>query len=193
MNLSDAFGQWSADIKPAVIAEYGADDAVALSESWNDYTDALCKDGDLCALQYHFCPAFDEPMPDDDPGFILESMGVDMTSRRVDQRPTIVEWPAEASHWIVTIQYRGIVVSTYFSMGSARLGEPELADVMSCLLFDADAADQTFDDWCADFGYDTDSRKAFATYDACAQTARGLNSMFTPAELAQLRELFADY
>lgn len=47
---------------------------------------------------------------------------------------------------------------------------PTLDDVLYCLVSDADAAEMTFRDWCDNFGYDTDSRKAFDTYHACQET-----------------------
>lgn len=97
------------------------------------------------------------------------------------------EWPHFA--WSVTIKYERRVYSCPYSTGTglSRLQlacervhggistprgnmkptEPPLADVLSSLLSDASNADTTFEDWCGDFGYDTDSRKALATYLAC--------------------------
>lgn len=40
------------------------DDAPMQSESWCDYTDHLCRDGDITDAQYHYAPAFDDDMPD---------------------------------------------------------------------------------------------------------------------------------
>lgn len=51
---------------------------------------------------------------------------------------------------------------------------PGLADVLSCLMSDACGAEDTFEGWCGDFGYDTDSRKALATYLACQETRGAL-------------------
>ena len=70
---------------------------------------------------------------------------------------------------------------------------PSTCDVLHSLLMDATAFEQTFEDWCSDFGYDTDSRKAEQTYQACVAEGRALASAFTPAELATLRESFQDY
>ena len=70
---------------------------------------------------------------------------------------------------------------------------PTAASVLCCLLSDADSADQSFADWCSDFGYDTDSRKALDTYIACGEIARGLRKVFSPEQLAHLRELLEDY
>jgi hypothetical protein len=73
------------------------------------------------------------------------------------------------------------------------LPAPPIADILYSLLMDGDAADETFDDWCSNYGYDTDSRSAEATYNACRDTGRQLQRMFTRAELSALREAFQDY
>ena len=40
-------------VLPDVIAKYGEDDQVAINEAFNDWTDMLCKDGDLHDEQYN--------------------------------------------------------------------------------------------------------------------------------------------
>lgn len=70
---------------------------------------------------------------------------------------------------------------------------PTAASVLYCLISDAGAIDQSFDDWAGDFGMDTDSRKALATYEACCDTGRELRRIFTPAQRAELSELLQDY
>jgi hypothetical protein len=51
------------------------------------------------------------------------------------------------------------------------------ADVLDSLAHDASSADQSFGDWCGDYGYDTDSRKAERTYNACRQTMFDLRKL----------------
>lgn len=71
---------------------------------------------------------------------------------------------------------------------------PKLQDALYCLLMDAQASQyQDFEDWADNFGYDRDSRSAEKTYQACLSTARDLATLFTPAELERLGELFQDY
>jgi hypothetical protein len=41
------------EIEPAVIAQYGADDKFALNEAFNDWTDSLCKDGEISNYVYN--------------------------------------------------------------------------------------------------------------------------------------------
>lgn len=48
--LSERFDR---DVAPAVVAEYGEDDTVAINEAFNNWTDALCKDGEIHLEQYN--------------------------------------------------------------------------------------------------------------------------------------------
>jgi len=61
-----------------------------------------------------------------------------------------------------------------FFTGSAIECEPTAADVIACLVSDACAGRQSFEDFCADFGYDTDSRKAEATWKGCKSMSHKL-------------------
>jgi hypothetical protein len=68
---------------------------------------------------------------------------------------------------------------------------PKLDDVLACLVRDAvGSAAQTFDDWCSDYGYDTDSRKALDIYIACQETAKKLRLARVPvtAEAERLQD-----
>lgn len=47
--LSERF---DSEVLPGVIAEYGEDDGPAISEAFNNWTDMLCKDGELHPEQY---------------------------------------------------------------------------------------------------------------------------------------------
>jgi hypothetical protein len=53
--------------------------------------------------------------------------------------------------------------------GCTLLKPPQVADVIYSLVMDSPAADTTFEDWCSEFGYDTDSRKALETYLLCQE------------------------
>ena len=69
---------------------------------------------------------------------------------------------------------------------------PTAAGVLYCLLSDEDAIDQSFTDWASGLGYDTDSRKALAIYEACCDTGHEMRRLFTHAQRAELRELLQD-
>ena len=70
---------------------------------------------------------------------------------------------------------------------------PTAASVLYSLLLDASGADENFYDWCADYGYDTDSRKALATYEACCIIRADVNKFFTATERAELAAILEDY
>lgn len=67
---------------------------------------------------------------------------------------------------------------------------PDLVDVLGCLLSDASALDHSsFEDWANEFGYDTDSRKAARTYNACVQTGVELREILGIDRFNTLRDL----
>lgn len=68
----------------------------------------------------------------------------------------------------------------YFSQGSAHTEPPTLADVLDCLASDAAGYNQAggqFEEWCSEYGYDSDSRKAEKTFRAVQQQARDLKAL----------------
>ncbi len=101
-----------------------------------------------------------------------------------DSNPNMVgddNWSRSASHWKCTIiGPNRRKLTTYFSQGSAISKEPTAADVLSCLASDASGATGTFEDWCADYGYDVDSRKAEKTYKIIQRQASKLESLLGP-------------
>lgn len=198
ITIAQAFTQWKDGAgmgSPFDI--FGKDDLPALAESWNNYTDGLCKDGQLTDLQYHYCPAWDDEMPGDSWGeegaFLLEAMGVQFDFASVIERPDGLMTDS-ATHWRYNIKRGDRVISGYYSMGAAHTGEPDNADVFNCLLSDtSDWMDDGFEDWAEMLGYDPDSRKAEKIYNGCKQTKTDLERMFTSSELADLREVFAEF
>lgn len=69
---------------------------------------------------------------------------------------------------------------------------PDAAGVLHSLLLDAAAGHMSFSDWCADYGYDDDSMKAFATYQACCDIGKRLAKLFTHEQRASLTALVED-
>lgn len=60
------------------------------------------------------------------------------------------------------------------------------AEVLDCLLSDADCTDEPFEEWARNYGYDEDSRKAEAIFHACRETAAKLRRWLGAAELERL-------
>ena len=65
------------------------------------------------------------------------------------------------------LRYKGRSLTIPFFMGSANTREPSAADVLSCIISDATSGEDSFEDFCSNLGYDSDSRKAEATFKAC--------------------------
>jgi len=61
------------------------------------------------------------------------------------------------------------------------------------LTLDAQTLDQSFTDWCAEFGYDDDSISAFDTYRACCENSKKLQKVFSRDTLVKIEELLQDY
>ncbi len=93
-----------------------------------------------------------------------------MTATRIDERPRTDEgqWGANARHWKILLTYDDKVLLTYYTQGSAHVKDPTVMEVLDCLFLDAVCGSTTFAEFCSDFGYDEDSRKAEKTWKACA-------------------------
>lgn len=70
---------------------------------------------------------------------------------------------------------------------------PTQASVLYCLLLDATANDCSFNDWCDEYGCDSDSFSAFNNYQACCESGSKLRKVFDRETVEQLHELLADY
>lgn len=84
-------------------------------------------------------------------------------------------WQCRA--WRVTLRYQGRQLSTDFYQGTGHTQPPSTADVLACLCCDARCGEQSFADWCSDFGYSEDSRSAKATHKACEKMAPRLRRL----------------
>lgn len=71
--------------------------------------------------------------------------------------------------------------------------EPDMNDVLYCLLMDGRAINSTFEDWAIEYGYDTDSRKAEAVYQACIEIGLTLQRHLGHKIVEDLNEAFSDY
>ena len=49
----DLSSRFDSEIAPSIVALYGEDDAPAMSEGFNNWTDSLCKDGVIHPEQYN--------------------------------------------------------------------------------------------------------------------------------------------
>ena len=70
---------------------------------------------------------------------------------------------------------------------------PMAASVLYSLILDSTAKEQCFDDWCDDFGYNSDSIHYFNLYRECCANADKLRKVFTSKQINKLKKLLEDY
>lgn len=68
--------------------------------------------------------------------------------------------------------------------GALRPVPPGAADVVSCVLSDLEAVSSSFEEWCDNYGENSDSRKVLATYHACQQNGDKLRKLL-PSDLIE--------
>ena len=69
---------------------------------------------------------------------------------------------------------------------SGKLTAPTAYDVLACLQkYDIG----TFESFCSEFGYDTDSKRAEKTYNAVIKEWAGVQSIWTDSEIEELQEI----
>lgn len=70
----------------------------------------------------------------------------------------------------------GLRVVQAFVYADLRFMLPGILAVLDCLASDSATVEnaRSFEEWCGDLGYDTDSRRAERTWKACVSTARRL-------------------
>jgi len=134
---------------------------------------------------------------------LITEAQITLTAERVDRNPNMPD-SANMDHWKVALQRRertgkrynarkdgtAIVarMTVYFSMGYGHHGaEPEVQDVLDCLLSDSDVLDREFEDWASDLGYDSDSRKAERIYKACLKSSGKLKAFLGEELFEQMR------
>lgn len=136
----------------------------------------------------------------------LDSLGVTLLGYQPEtDKPRDKRWPHFA--WRVTVSRNGESYSSDYRTGighakpmpdsyATRSGftvqqaltewynsprnwnVPTSADIVYSLMSDAQFGSETFEDFCSNCGYDTDSRKAFETYLACQGALNGMRRLF---------------
>lgn len=78
------------------------------------------------------------------------------------------------------------------SVNSRYLVVPQPKDFMPCLIEDSQCSEMSFEDFCSEFGYDTDSIKAFRIYQDCSEIGKKLKKIFKPEELKDLLNKYSE-
>lgn len=90
--------------------------------------------------------------------------------------------------YLLTVTFgSGASIVTPWSQGLGIESSPteEPATILDSLV--QDCTDEDFDTWADEYGYDTDSRKAYATWEACRMVAARLIATLGEDEVSHLR------
>ncbi len=113
-----------------------------------------------------------------------------MTCTGADSNPHMKD--ASMAHWRCSFAHNGKRMSVIFSMGSGHNGkQPAAKEVLNCLFMDASGADDSFDGFCSNFGYDTDSRSALRIFKQCQSISVRLHNLLGD-DFAAVGELVQD-
>lgn len=87
------------------------------------------------------------------------------------------EWQRKANSYRVTLSYKGRRYTFDFWQGIGITEEPTAHGCLDCLLSDAQSGEMDFPEFCSEFGYDEDSRRAEKTWKACQKAAPKLRRL----------------
>jgi len=110
--------------------------------------------------------------------------GLHFKVTQISARPDVFEgnFRPDARHWRFTFTYRPKSGASprkftgFYTQGSGHKDPPKAYEVLECLVMDANCPD-TFDEWCSEYGYDTDSRKAYNIWQKCRETRKRLTHL----------------
>lgn len=103
-----------------------------------------------------------------------------------DSNPNMEDF--KGYHYSVKLKHGRKSMLVPFSVGYGWDREPTVADVLECMQSDISGSDESFENWCANLGYDSDSRKAEKIYKAVQSQSKRLLKLLGPAAWADLLE-----
>lgn len=103
----------------------------------------------------------------------VNKYGIKIVVDYANNNPNFADQNTPMNHYKVVLKYAKHKMTTYFSMGLGISGLPTAEDVLDCLALDAAGIEnaRNFEDWCNEYGYDTDSRKAEKIFKVCTKQA----------------------
>lgn len=119
---------------------------------------------------------------------VLDELGVFVKIGSIKKRSDgneIVD--SHGKHFLVTVTRSPLELKFEFSIGSARKST-STAEVLHCLLDEYELRERldTFDMFCRELGYDTDSRKAMAVWESLEKSRLDVEKMFNENERVDL-------
>lgn len=116
-----------------------------------------------------------------------------MSSRLVDGDYQFNDYDSKSNHhyrFEIRVSYNG--KRCYFRYATSyndwrTLDESDYMNALNCVLSDSYAAQDTFKDFCSEFGYSDDSIKALKTYKECKRNAERVNKLFGGLDLLSIQ------
>lgn len=102
------------------------------------------------------------------------------------------EWKRTATKYNCKITFKNKTYRFNYWMGSALTKAPSKKDVLYSFIMD-DVTGMDFKNFCLEFGYDNNSKKALRTFETCKEQTENFYRLFNEEEREILRELLEDY
>lgn len=93
----------------------------------------------------------------------------------------------------ITREYRGSRMLASKLAEQAKPTRPGITSVLHSLVIDAQAINESFSNWCDNFGYDSDSIKSLNTYNTCCENAKKLQHVIPRNVISELSEIVSNY
>ena len=128
---------------------------------------------------------------------LCAELGITATAKELDafnNEGGLTKFPEWAKQgWTVSLKYKGKRAQfRYYGGGASKT--PTASDLVWAVATDSTALNESFSDWCGEFGYDTDNIKARSTYKACQTYANRLKNLINDEGLfSQLVESAREY
>jgi hypothetical protein len=115
----------------------------------------------------------------------LAKHGIKFSAKLVNKKSPPWSPDRKVNHFIVTLKNENRRVSFDFfdSVNNFNAGKTELDEysVLACCSSEFNCPD-SFEEFCSEFGYDADSRKAEKTFNACQKQSAKLKKIFDTVE-----------
>lgn len=100
---------------------------------------------------------------------LVNELGITAKVTPLNKIPTSNTWARQA--WRITLKYDGRTMGFNFYGGGA-VTSPGVDDGVWCQALESyGVAGNSFEEWCGEFGYSTDSRESFKTYQTLKRNA----------------------
>ena len=123
---------------------------------------------------------------------ILNNIELKTIKTRNDETDKKDEWTRTATKYVCKLTFKNQSYTFNYWIGSAHTKAPSKKDVLYSFFAD-DVTGMDFEDFCSEFGYDNDSKKALRIFKACKEQTENFYRLFNEEERKILSELLNDY